>query len=67
MIGGMLETRIAMGCSLALTQSFTQIRYIDLDAPLLMSEDPLEGGYRYEGPLIIGADKPGLGMSPRSV
>jgi L-alanine-DL-glutamate epimerase-like enolase superfamily enzyme len=64
MIGGMVETRIAMGCSLALAQSFPVIRFLDLDTPLLMSEDPLTGGYRYDGPGIIGTDEPGLGMQP---
>jgi len=65
MIGGMVETRIAMGCSLALAQSFPSITLLDLDTPLLMSEDPLVGGYRYDGPRIIATDEPGLGMKPR--
>jgi len=62
MIGGMVETRIAMGCSLALAQSFPVIKFLDLDTPLLMSEDPLVGGYRYDGPRIIATDEPGLGI-----
>lgn len=65
MIGGMVETRLAMGCSLAIAQSFPAIKFLDLDTPLLMSEDPLTGGYQYDGPRIIGADDPGLGMKPR--
>ncbi len=65
MIGGMVETRLAMGCSLALAQSFPAIKFLDLDTPLLMSEDPLEGGYGYDGPRIIGTDDPGLGMRPK--
>ncbi|MEA1886554.1 MAG: dipeptide epimerase [Bacteroidota bacterium] len=44
MIGGMVETRLAMGCSLAIAQSFPAIKYLDLDTPLLMSEDPIVGG-----------------------
>lgn len=62
MIGGMIESRIAMGCSLALAQSFPEISFLDLDTPLLMSEDPLEGGYCYDGPRIIGTDEAGLGI-----
>lgn len=62
MIGGMVETRIAMGCSLALAQSFPEIKFLDLDTPLLMSEDPLIGGYRYDGPRIVAGNEPGLGM-----
>ncbi|MBN1387022.1 MAG: dipeptide epimerase [Bacteroidales bacterium] len=65
MIGGMVETRLAMGCSLALAQSFPAIRYLDLDTPLLMIEDPVVGGYRYDGSRIIGTNDPGLGMKVR--
>lgn len=65
MIGGMVETRLAMGCSLALAQSFQTIKFLDLDTPLLMSEDPLVGGYMYDGPRIIGANDDGLGMRPK--
>ncbi len=64
MIGGMVETRLAMGCSLALAQSFPAIKFLDLDTPLLMSEDPLVGGYQYDGPKLIAANEPGLGMKP---
>jgi L-alanine-DL-glutamate epimerase-like enolase superfamily enzyme len=64
MIGGMVETRIGMGCSFALARSFPAIKYLDLDTPLLMSEDPVRGGYRYEGPRMIGSDEPGLGILP---
>ena len=64
MIGGMVETRIGMGCSLALAQSFPEIKFLDLDTPLLMSEDLLEGGYQYDGPMIISGNEPGLGIYP---
>ena len=66
MIGGMVEARIGMGCSFALAQSFPQIKYLDLDTPILMSEDPLEGGYQYDGPRLIASDAAGLGMKPRA-
>ena len=64
MIGGMVESRIGMGCSFALAQSFPGIKYLDLDTPLLMSEDPIEGGYHYNGPDLIAGNEPGLGMYP---
>lgn len=67
MIGGMVEARIGMGCSFALAQSFPEIKYLDLDTPLLMSEDPLVGGYRYDGPNLIASDEPGLGMALKNV
>ena len=67
MIGGMVETRIGMGCSFALAQSFPGIRYLDLDTPLLMCEDPLTGGYSYDGPDLIPSTKPGLGIRPKNI
>jgi L-Ala-D/L-Glu epimerase len=65
MIGGMMETRLAMGVSLSLVLGFGGIDYLDLDTPLLMSHDPWVGGYRYDGPRLIPSAEPGLGMSPR--
>jgi len=64
MIGGMIESRLGMGCSLALAQVIDGISYFDLDTPILMSEDPIIGGYTYDGPLMIPNDKPGLDMIP---
>lgn len=65
MIGGMMETRLAMGVSLSLVLGFGGIDHLDLDTPLLMSHDPWVGGYRYDGPRLIPSSEPGLGMSPR--
>jgi len=64
MIGGMVETRIAMGCSVSIAMGFAPIKYIDLDTPLLMASDPLLGGYSYCGPDIMPWESPGLGMEP---
>ena len=64
MIGGMIETRLAMGCSLCLVAGLGTINHLDLDTPLLMTEDPFSGGYQYNGPELILSDSPGLGLSP---
>jgi len=64
MIGGMVETRIAMGCSVSIAMGYAPIKYIDLDTPLLLSSDPVIGGYSYCGPDIMSWDTPGLGMEP---
>jgi L-alanine-DL-glutamate epimerase-like enolase superfamily enzyme len=65
MIGGMVETRLAMGCSLHLAAALGTIKYFDLDTPLLMKRDPFEGGFQYEGnELILPADI-GLGTNPK--
>src|SRR5439155_22961274 len=50
MIGGMVETRIAMGCSFGLVLGRGGFDLLDLDTPLLLATDPVKGGYRYEGP-----------------
>ncbi|HLF33586.1 MAG TPA: dipeptide epimerase [Cyclobacteriaceae bacterium] len=66
MIGGMIETRIAMGCSLALVSGLGIIEHLDLDTPLLMVKDPVEGGYHYEGPWIFPSMGSGLDISIQS-
>ncbi|MER3423561.1 MAG: dipeptide epimerase, partial [Nitrospiraceae bacterium] len=52
MIGGMVETRIAMGCSFALVLGTGSFEVLDLDTPLLLTGDPVKGGYRYSGPVL---------------
>ncbi|HXV12766.1 MAG TPA: dipeptide epimerase [Candidatus Krumholzibacteria bacterium] len=65
MIGGMMETRLAMGVSFSLVLGLGGIDHLDLDTPLLMSDDPWVGGYAYDGPRLLPCDEPGLGMQPR--
>ncbi|HUU45683.1 MAG TPA: dipeptide epimerase [Acidobacteriota bacterium] len=67
MFGGMIETRLAMGCSLAMAAGLGGAHTLDLDTPLLMATDPLDGGYRYEGPRMHLWTAPGLGTIPRNV
>lgn len=62
MIGGMVESRIAMGCSFALVLGMNGFEVLDLDTPLLLATDPVEGGYRYDGPRLIPWQADGLGM-----
>lgn len=63
MIGGMVETRIAMGCSFSLVLGMQGFDVLDLDTPLLLASDPVEGGYQYEGPYLHPWSTAGLGMS----
>lgn len=64
MIGGMLESRLAMACSFSLVLGLGGIDLLDLDTPLLLESDPWVGGYRYEGPLLVPWQEAGLGMLP---
>ena len=50
MIGGMVETRLAMGFSAHLAAGTGAFRWIDLDTPLLLAEDPVLHGYGADGP-----------------
>jgi L-Ala-D/L-Glu epimerase len=63
MVGGMIESRIAMGCSFSLVLGMKGFDVLDLDTPLLLSTDPIQGGYRYEGPALQPWTEPGLGLS----
>ncbi|MBM4126504.1 MAG: dipeptide epimerase [Nitrospira sp.] len=63
MIGGMIESRIAMGCSFSLVLGMNGFDVLDLDTPLLLATDPVQGGYRYDGPMLQPWTGTGLGLS----
>jgi L-alanine-DL-glutamate epimerase-like enolase superfamily enzyme len=63
MIGGMVETRVAMGCSFSLVSGMKGFEVLDLDTPLLLAADPVHGGYTYAGPHLLPSHSPGLGMT----
>ncbi|KAJ3694450.1 hypothetical protein LUZ60_009930 [Juncus effusus] len=50
MIGGMVETRLAMGFAAHFAAGLGCFSFVDLDTPLLLAEDPVFGGY--EGILL---------------
>jgi L-alanine-DL-glutamate epimerase-like enolase superfamily enzyme len=45
MIGGMVETRLGMGFAAHFAAGLGGFDWIDLDTPLLLAGDPIEGGY----------------------
>lgn len=63
MIGGMIESRIAMGCSFSLVLGMKGFEILDLDTPLLLATDPVSGGYEYRGAHLLPWSTPGLGLS----
>lgn len=63
MAGGMVEARVAMGCSFALVLGLGGFEYLDLDTPLLLATDPVTGGFRYEGPVLHPWSGPGLDLA----
>jgi o-succinylbenzoate synthase len=62
MIGCMMESRIGVTAAAHLACARSIITKIDLDPPLLCSEDPVEGGARYDNALITLPDDPGFGI-----
>jgi L-Ala-D/L-Glu epimerase len=49
MVGAMLETRLGIAASAHLVAGLGGFRYVDLDTPMLMGEDPFTGGYEQTG------------------
>ena len=50
MVGGMVETELAMSASACLAAGIGGFRFVDLDTPLFMAYRPLEGGFHQAGP-----------------
>ncbi|KAL2897268.1 L-Ala-D/L-amino acid epimerase [Bienertia sinuspersici] len=61
MIGGMVETRLAMGFAGHLAAGMGCFKFVDLDTPLLLSEDPVFGGYEVYGSVYKLTDASGHG------
>ncbi len=67
MIGGMIETRLAMGMSACFAAGQGGFDFIDLDTPLFLAQDPFEGGYELTGDRIdLRPVKAGHGLAPRA-
>lgn len=61
MIGGMMESRLAMTASLHLAQLIDPV-WLDLDTPLLMETPRLSGGMLYEGAAMMLPPGSGIGI-----
>lgn len=68
MIGGNIESVLAMTVSACFAAGLGGFTYADLDTPLFLAENPFEGGYRMDGGQVsvahIGA---GHGVRPRGL
>ena len=62
MIGCMLEAKISVNAAVELACAKKIITKIDLDGPVLCSEDPIIGGAVFEEQRITVSDAPGLGI-----
>ena len=62
MIGCMLEAKISVNAAVELACARKIITRIDLDGPVLCSEDPVLGGAVFREKLITVSDEPGMGI-----
>jgi L-alanine-DL-glutamate epimerase-like enolase superfamily enzyme len=63
MVGGMVETRLAMSMSACLAGGLGGFSFVDLDTPLFLSADPFRGGFEDAWPhLKLGAIQRGHGV-----
>ena len=66
MIGGMIESKLAMSCSAHFAAGQGGFDYIDLDTPLLLADNPFEGGYTInKGIYSLSHIKAGIGCWPK--
>ena len=63
MIGCMLEAKISVNAAVHLACAKQMITKIDLDGPVLCSEDPVIGGAVFNEKMITVSDAPGLGVT----
>lgn len=62
MIGCMLEAKVSVNAAVHLAAAKSIITKVDLDGPVLCSEDPIEGGAVFDEFRITLNDDPGLGI-----
>ena len=62
MIGCMLEAKVSVTAAVHLACAKSIITKIDLDGPILCSEDPVNGGAIFNESKITLTDEPGLGI-----
>lgn len=66
MIGGMVESVLAMTTSACLAAGLGGFSFVDLDTPLFLAENPFDGGFAQEGPrLDLTGISAGHGVRPR--
>jgi len=62
MMGGMLESRVALSAKVHFATAMNNVRFYDLDTCLLGHlEDPVTGGVTYQGMQLQLPDSPGIG------
>jgi L-alanine-DL-glutamate epimerase-like enolase superfamily enzyme len=66
MIGCMLETRLALGCSVHFAAGLGGFDYVDLDPHIDPDREPFSGGPEFRDPYYSISDElPGIGISKK--
>ena len=66
MIGAMMESRLATSAAAHFVAGLGGFRYVDLDTPMLLADDPFVGGYEQRGGVYdVSGVKRGLGIERR--
>lgn len=63
MLGCMVESKISLTAAAHLAAAKKNITRVDLDAAILLKEDPVEGGFHKHIPWFTLDDSPGLGIT----
>lgn len=64
MVGAMMESRLAISFATHLVAGLGGFRFIDLDTPMLLADDPFDGGYAQDGMVYtLDFTRPGHGVS----
>ncbi|MFG6149749.1 mandelate racemase/muconate lactonizing enzyme family protein [Halobacillus sp. B23F22_1] len=63
MVGSMIETKVGISAAAHFAASQKNITRFDFDAPLMLAEDPLDGGIDFQGRHISFSSKSGLGIT----
>lgn len=66
MVGGMVETPLAMGAAAHLAAGLGGVDFVDLDTPLWLAENPTKGiGFGRGGVYDLSGVKAGIGVMPK--
>lgn len=63
MLGCMIESKVSLTAAAHLAAAKKNITRVDLDAAILLAEDPVKGGFKKEIPHFSVTDAPGLGIT----
>ncbi|AIF44650.1 dipeptide epimerase [Virgibacillus sp. SK37] len=63
MVGSMIETKLGITAAAHFAASQPNVTRFDFDAPLMLTDDLIQGGVTYEGKVIRLGTAPGLGIN----